>query len=187
MELEDLEVWWKVYEVNVRAPVALIRAVLPGMIARGKGTVISVSSGTASLQLPVMTAYASSKAAISKFHESLVPELKGTGILSFAVDPGMVGGTELGKGAINLEAMEHPAQKAFLDHLKESKGENLMGTMELPADFMVAFCCEERSGLLDGKHVNADQDFEKVLGEMEKEGGGRIGREGLYKVNIGRM
>lgn len=186
-EPEDLDIWWKVYEVNVRAPVALIRAALPGMIKRGKGVVMSVSSEVASMQLPVMTAYASSKAAISKFHESIVPELAGTGVLSFAVNPGMVGGTELGKGAINMDAMEHPAQKAFFDHIKSSAGNNTMGTMELPADFMVALAVDERAEKLHGKHVNADQDFEPVLEEICKEGGGRIEKEALYKVNIGKL
>lgn len=186
-EPEDLDVWWKVYEVNVRAPVALIRAALPGMVKRGSGILMTVSSEVASMQLPVMTAYASSKAAISKFHESIVPELAGTGVLSFAVNPGMVGGTELGKGAINMDAMEHPAQQAFLNHIKSSAGNNTMGTAELPADFMVALAVDERSKKLHGKHVNADQEFEPVLEEIDKEGGGRIEKEALYKVNIGKM
>ncbi|KAK4498424.1 hypothetical protein PRZ48_011082 [Zasmidium cellare] len=186
-EPEDLDVWWKVYEVNVRAPVALIRAALPGMVKRGSGILMTVSSEVASMQLPVMTAYASSKAAISKFHESIVPELAGTGVLSFAVNPGMVGGTELGKGAINQDAMEHPAQQAFLNHIKSSAGNNTVGTSDLPADFMVALAVDERSKKLHGKHVNADQEFEPVLEEIDKEGGGRIEKEALYKVNIGKL
>ena len=40
---------------------------------------------------------------------------------------------------------------------------------------------------MHGKHVNADQEFEPVLDEIEKEGGGRIEQEKLYKVNIGKL
>ncbi|EME83871.1 uncharacterized protein MYCFIDRAFT_101118, partial [Pseudocercospora fijiensis CIRAD86] len=93
---KDLSIWWRCYEVNVLAPVSLIHAVLPSMKARKTGIIMTVSSAVASMALPCMSAYASSKAAISKFHESITPELAGSGILSFAVNPGMVGGTELG-------------------------------------------------------------------------------------------
>ena len=87
-EAEDLDIWWRVYEVNVRAPVSLIRAVLPKMLERGSGALITVSSAVATMGLPAMSAYASSKAAISKFHESIVPELEGTGVLALALNPG---------------------------------------------------------------------------------------------------
>ncbi|EME79064.1 uncharacterized protein MYCFIDRAFT_6125, partial [Pseudocercospora fijiensis CIRAD86] len=89
-EPEDLDIWWKVHEVNVRAPALLTRAVLPSMIERKSGAVISVSSVVATWPSPIQTAYASSKAAISKFHESLAAELEGTGVLSFALNPGSV-------------------------------------------------------------------------------------------------
>ena len=41
-EPEDIDIWWHVYEVNVRAPVAMIRAVLPS--SKKGGIVMSVSS-----------------------------------------------------------------------------------------------------------------------------------------------
>ena len=53
-ESEDMDVWWRVYEVNVRAPVAMIRAVLPSMQERNTGIVMSVSSGVATMTLPAM-------------------------------------------------------------------------------------------------------------------------------------
>lgn len=185
VEDEDLDLWWRVYEINVRAPVALIRAVLPGMIERKSGIVMSVSSSVATMALPVMTAYASSKAAISKFHESLGPELEGTGVLSFAVHPGMVA-TELGKpdDAINKSAMGHPAVKKFM----EAIGGNVKRQdIAVPADTIVALAAEPRCKVLTGKHVNSDQDLEGVLKEAEMEGMGRIGKERLYVVNIGAL
>ena len=186
VEAEDLDVWWRVYEVNVRAPVSLIRAVLPGMIERKSGVVMSVSSNVATMALPVMTAYASSKAAISKFHELLVPELEGTGLLSFAVHPGVVE-SELGKAqnAINFDAKDHFAMKKFMDMVTgfRQKGQ----VAELPADTMVALAAEPRCKVLTGHHINSDQNLEEVLKEAEKEGQGRIGKERLYYVNIGAL
>ena len=184
-EPDDLDIWWRVYEVNVRAPVTLARAVLPSMIERKTGTIITVSSNVATMALPCMAAYASSKAAISKFHESITPELEGTGVTTFAVNPGMVK-SELGSpaDAMNKAAMEHPAMKAFMGHIQ---GTTQYQSAELPAQFCVALAVEPRVKVLTGHHLNAEQDLEAVIKEGEKDGKGKIGKERLYYVNIGFM
>jgi NAD(P)-dependent dehydrogenase (short-subunit alcohol dehydrogenase family) len=181
----SIDIWWRVYEVNVRAPVALIRAVLPSMIGRRGGVVITTSSQVASLALPVMTAYASSKAAISKFHENLVPELEGTGVLSFAVNPGVVA-TELGKAtdAINRSAIDHPAMQTFI---KMAQGDRKTQSPESCANLMVTIAADKRCAVLTGHHLNGDQELEPVLAEAEKSELGRIGKDRLYLVNIGEL
>ena len=183
-EPEDLDLWWKVYEVNVRAPVTLIRAVLPGMLQRKSGILITVSSGVASLMLPVQTAYASSKAAISKFHESLSVELQGSGILSYTLTPGLVA-TELGKqqDAMNKAAMDHWAVKAFLSSLGGFTPQN----PDVMANVAVAMCADEKFKALDGRFVSAHKDVEAVVEEANKEGGGRIGKEDMYRVRIAEL
>lgn len=184
-EPEDMDIWWRVYEVNVRAPVTLIRAVLPSMIKRGSGIVMSTSSDVATLPLPVMTAYASSKAAISKFHESLSPELEGTGVLSFAVHPGMVK-TELGAptDALNKTVLDHPKMKEFLGHMG---GDRKLQAPECCADLMVSLAADPRAAALTGHHINATQDIIPCYEEAAKEGKGRIGAERLYLVNIATL
>ena len=184
-EPEDMDIWWRVYEVNVRAPVSMIRAVLPSMQERKTGYVVSVSSSVATMALPAMTAYASSKAAISKFHQSLVPELDGTGIISLALHPGVVQ-TNLGQGenGLNKSSMEHPAVKAFLAGMDPNFKRQ---TPELAGDLLVALTADERFKKLSGKHLNVEQDLEAVITEAEKEDGGRIEREQLYRVNIGAL
>ncbi|KAK0903718.1 hypothetical protein LTR02_007402 [Friedmanniomyces endolithicus] len=184
LEDEDMDIWWRVHEVNVRAPVALIRAVLPSMMERKTGIVITISSGVASMALPVMTAYASSKAAISKFHELLTIELKGTGILSFSATPGLVQ-TELGKpaDALNKAAMDHPLLKAFMGSVSGMKHQQ----PDVLADVLVAMSADERFKALDGKFVSADRDVEPVLKEVEKEGGGRVVKENMYTITIPQL
>ena len=79
--------------LQVVAPTRLTRAALPGMIARGHGTVVNVSSGLAfsgALPAPQGAVYASSKAYINTFSETLADELMGTGVLVQAVCPGIV-------------------------------------------------------------------------------------------------
>lgn len=156
------------------------------MLERKTGILLTVSSAVATLTLPVMSAYASSKASISKFHEGLISELEGTGVLSFAVHPGTIE-TEIGtpQDAINPVSLEHPATKQFLAYILS--GDLKRQTVELPADFMVALAADGRYRALQGLHLNATEDLEPVLKEAEKEGRGRIGTDRLYLVNIATL
>lgn len=184
-EPEDLDIWWRVYEVNVRAPVALIRAVLPSMLARKTGVLITTSSNVATIGLPVMTAYASSKAAISKFHESLSKELDETNILSFAMHPGVVP-TELGTAAnaANRAHIQHPGMQQFLKLIATPSRKQ---SAECCADAMVALAADPLYKVLTGHHINATQELPPVLEEAQKENKGRIGAERLYLVNIATL
>jgi short-subunit dehydrogenase len=74
--------------VNFRAPVRLVRAVLPSMRARGAGTIVNVSSIGAAAPPPYMSDYVATKAALAAFSESLGAELRGTGVHVLTVYPG---------------------------------------------------------------------------------------------------
>lgn len=87
----DAERWWHTFEVNVRAPFLLSRAVVPGMLARGRGgRIISVSSGAATKSHAHATAYSASKAALTNWAGGLAAALREHGIAVFAWDPGFV-------------------------------------------------------------------------------------------------
>ncbi|HEU5302645.1 MAG TPA: SDR family NAD(P)-dependent oxidoreductase [Acidimicrobiia bacterium] len=77
-----------VLDVNLLAPVALTNALLPGMIERGWGRIVNVSSmGTRSAALRV-GAYAASKAALELWTEGLYLDLLGTGVRAQVLVPG---------------------------------------------------------------------------------------------------
>lgn len=76
--------------VNFTAAVALARASVPSMRARGSGRLVFFSSGTAWLGVPGEAAYAASKAAVERFSEGLAIELEGSGISVLVVSPGPV-------------------------------------------------------------------------------------------------
>ncbi|MHB8467113.1 MAG: SDR family NAD(P)-dependent oxidoreductase [Acidimicrobiales bacterium] len=79
-----------VMALNYLSPVRLILALLPGMLARGDGRIVNISSVAARFGPPRESAYAASKAALSAFSESLAVELDGTGVGIHVVNPGII-------------------------------------------------------------------------------------------------
>jgi 3-oxoacyl-[acyl-carrier protein] reductase len=85
----DPDEWWHVFEVNVLGTYLCCRAVIPGMLERGRGRIVNVASGAAYLPGSSGTAYGASKAAVHRFSEALANQLKGR-ILVFSISPGLV-------------------------------------------------------------------------------------------------
>jgi NAD(P)-dependent dehydrogenase (short-subunit alcohol dehydrogenase family) len=81
-----IKAWDASYRVNLRGPVLLAHAFLPGMIERDHGVFVCVSSvGEA-----YMGAYECLKAAQAHLGQTLDAEFEGTGVIAFAIGPGIV-------------------------------------------------------------------------------------------------
>lgn len=106
----DPEEWWHVYEVNVLGVHLCCRAVIPGMLARGRGRIIITGSGAAYLPGGNSTAYSPSKAAVCRYGEMLANELAGR-IPVFFFSPGLVR-TDLNAGALPDDAPWTPPELA---------------------------------------------------------------------------
>ena len=76
------------FQVLVDAPLELIRLALPGMRARGRGTIINVTSLAAQFPIPFMAPYSAAKSALSLLTEGLRMELSNTPIRVVEVRPG---------------------------------------------------------------------------------------------------
>jgi short-subunit dehydrogenase len=76
--------------LNVEAIVALTSALLPQLLARGRGGIINVASQMAFQPMPYFASYAASKAFVLSFSEALAEELRDTGVRVTAVAPGFV-------------------------------------------------------------------------------------------------
>ena len=74
--------------LNVLALLRLTRAALPGMIARGRGAIINVSSLAAFAPGPYDATYNATKAFVNSFTEALYEELRGTGVHVQTLCPG---------------------------------------------------------------------------------------------------
>jgi NAD(P)-dependent dehydrogenase (short-subunit alcohol dehydrogenase family) len=87
-EMEPEE-WWHILEVNVLGVYLSTRAVIPGMLERGRGRLVIMGSGAAYLPGSSQTAYSASKAAAVRYGETLAGQLEGR-IPVFPISPGLV-------------------------------------------------------------------------------------------------
>jgi len=76
--------------LNVGAVVALTRALLPGMIERGRGRIVNVASMLSFMATPYFAVYGATKAFVLHFTEALAEELRGSGVRALAVCPGVM-------------------------------------------------------------------------------------------------
>ena len=87
LEISDVE-WARVIAVDLSAAFACSQAVLPGMIARGKGSIVMISSRLGQMGWPGVAHYSAAKAGLLGLTKSLAREFGPLGIRVNAVAPG---------------------------------------------------------------------------------------------------
>jgi 3-oxoacyl-[acyl-carrier protein] reductase len=80
----------RVIGVNLSGPFYLVRRVVPGMVKRGWGRVVNISSISGATGTPQLSAYCASKWGLNGLTRALAVELEGTGVTAMAVLPGSV-------------------------------------------------------------------------------------------------
>ena len=97
----------RIITTNLLAPMQLTRAVLPGMLAAGRGQVVNIASLAGRTGMPFGAAYSGSKGGLAEWSISLAAELKGTGVAVTVICPGFVDGTGM------FSRKETPAPKSI--------------------------------------------------------------------------
>ncbi|MFT8245642.1 SDR family NAD(P)-dependent oxidoreductase [Roseomonas sp. BN140053] len=90
----ELDDWDAMIDTNVKGLVYVTRAVLPGMVARGRGHVVNIGSTAGEWPYPGANVYGASKAFVRQFSLNLRADLHGTPVRVTDIEPGLVGGTE---------------------------------------------------------------------------------------------
>jgi 3-oxoacyl-[acyl-carrier protein] reductase len=131
----DPDEWWHVFEVNVLGVYLCCRAVIPGMLERGRGRIVNVASGAAYLPGLKSTAYGGSKAAVHRFSEALANQLEPHGIPVFSISPGLV-----------------------RTQMTESFGDDMPWTPPELAPHLVRALASGRLDTLAGRYLHAEHD-----------------------------
>jgi 3-hydroxy acid dehydrogenase/malonic semialdehyde reductase len=93
-QTSSLDDWEQVIDTNVRGATFMIHAVLPGMVARGRGHIINLGSIASHVPYPGGHVYGASKAFIDQLSLNLRADLIGTPVRVTNIEPGLCGGTE---------------------------------------------------------------------------------------------
>jgi len=118
-------------ETNVVGPAALVRAVAPGMVARGHGLIVNVGSVSGVLATPFAGAYCASKAALHAISDAMRMELAPLGVAVVMLQPGAVrsgcGDAALaGVGDLDLAGSPYEPVRASIEQRATSSQDGAM-------------------------------------------------------------
>jgi NAD(P)-dependent dehydrogenase (short-subunit alcohol dehydrogenase family) len=146
--------WWRTLDVNLQGVALCCRAVLPGMIALGRGRIINIASSA--LPVAYFSSYATSKAALVRFTETIAGEVKPYGVSTFAVGPGTVR-TSMAERSLRSE----DGQK-WLPWFKQIFDEGLDVSAERPARLVLELA-SGRADSLSGRFLSIWDDLDSLL------------------------
>lgn len=98
----SLEDWNRLMAINVTSMFMMTKAVIPGMLTKGKGAIVNTSSVSAELATPMEVLYCTTKAACSMLTKAIATEFRNQNIRCNAVCPGFI---RTGHGLREIEAL----------------------------------------------------------------------------------
>ena len=108
----DLDDWEQMLDTNCKGLVACTRAVLPGMVERGRGHVVNLGSIAGTYPYPGGNVYGGTKAFVHQFSLNLRADLHGTGVRVTCIEPGMAD-TEF--SLVRFEGDHDKAERVYAD------------------------------------------------------------------------
>jgi NAD(P)-dependent dehydrogenase (short-subunit alcohol dehydrogenase family) len=151
--------WASELDLNLLPAVRLDRELVPGMVARGSGVVIHVTSIQRQLPLPEATlAYAAAKAALSTYSKGLSKQVSPDGVRVVRVSPGWIE-TEAAVELANRLGAQHGAGiEEGKRQIMTSLGGIPIGRPSTPAEVanLIAFLASDRAGSITGTEYVID-------------------------------
>ncbi len=145
--------WNKVMDVNINGVFRMTREVLPGMIERGWGRIISIASTAASVGAPYSPAYCASKAAVCGFTRAVAQEGAEALVTANTISPGWVE-TTFGTEWLS-DIAEKQLKKKGEELINEEKANNPQKRMIQPAEIgaLAAYLCRDEAVGVTGQDL----------------------------------
>lgn len=157
IEKVNLTEWKKAFDINFYGSVNTIVKTLPFFKKNKSGRIIQLSGGGATSPLPFITSYASSKAAIVRFVESVALEVKRFNITINAIAPGPLNTSML--ESVLSAGKENVGEEFFLKALEQKKRG---GTPFHYASDLALYLASDLSSNISGKLISAVWDKYKI-------------------------
>lgn len=148
----DPEAWGEVIDINLKGVFYGMRAVMPDMISRGSGTILTVSSGAAHGPVEAWSHYCSSKAGAAMLTRCVDKEAREAGIRAMGLSPGTVA-TQMQK-EIKASGINPVSQLDWSDHIPP----------DWPAKALLWMCSAEADEFIGTEISLRDEDIRRRVG-----------------------
>ena len=162
----DPEDWWQTMEVHVGGTFHCCRAVLPGMVQRGAGRIVSIVSHAGVHRWPTCSAYSVSKAAVIKLMENLSFETRRQGVTVFAFHPGLIA-AGLGQQAIDMRAPQGSPSDRAASWIRSEFAAGRSVSPERAARFLVGLASGD-ADRLSGRYLTVFDDLRALQARAEE-------------------
>lgn len=153
----DPQLWRDTVETNLFGVVHACRAVLPEMVQRRAGKIIVLSGGGSLTPRPHFSAYATSKAAVVRFVETLAAEYASANVQANCMAPG---GTYT---SMTDEILLAGEELAGWKEIEDARQVRITGGVALEKQLKLAtFLASEKSNHVSGKVIRYDDDWKKL-------------------------
>lgn len=154
---ETDEAWQRLFDVNIMSGVRLSRHYLKGMLERGRGRVVFISSESGVTPAPEMAHYSATKTMQLSIARSLAELTKNTDVTVNSVLPGptRTPGVEEFIGGIYKGLAFADAERRFI---ADNRPTSLIGRLIDPKEIgdTVAFICSDRASAINGSSIRAE-------------------------------